>query len=66
MENDNLVCPYCVHTDYDSWEVFRDDEEDKLTTCGSCDRPFWASQHVSVTYTARKLTPTEEAEHGKA
>jgi transcription elongation factor Elf1 len=52
----DIVCPHCGHEDRDSWEVGRGEEGDLgEQECGSCEKPFTAQRHVSITYSSEKL-----------
>lgn len=51
---DEAVCPFCGEEQGDSWELGNGGEGDGKTTCGSCDREFHWSRHVSVSYSTMK------------
>ncbi len=57
---DEPVCPHCGAIQGDAWEWGQD--ECGETDCGSCEKPFSYTQHISVNWTTRKLTPTSEEE----
>lgn len=50
------VCPYCGHEHGDSWEWGGTErgETDGEAECDSCEREFFWSRDVSVTYSSQK------------
>jgi hypothetical protein len=50
------VCPYCGYLMRDAWELSLGVglEGDGETTCGSCERDYYVSRHVSVSYTTKE------------
>lgn len=50
---DNLVCPYCGHTHADPASVL-DGEEDVMTECDACSKPFFVATILTTKYTTRK------------
>ena len=54
----NAVCPYCGYVERDSWEISLGDgygEGDGEHTCGECDRDYYVSRHVHVTYNTKPV-----------
>lgn len=54
---DNPVCPYCGAVDMDAWEINLGPglEGDGESSCGSCEKTFFISRMVSISYTTKKL-----------
>lgn len=50
-----LICPYCGHKHSDPYEYFHANDEDTEVTCNNCEREFFATRMVSVTYRAMPL-----------
>ena len=50
-------CPYCGHVERDAWEIDFGPglDGDKLHTCNACDRNYFLSRHVTVSYSSRPL-----------
>lgn len=46
---ENIVCPYCGYEDEDSFEQYVDEDE-KLISCDSCNKKFYATRNIEVTY----------------
>lgn len=46
------VCPHCGYVDPSSWEL-RDDED--VTRCQNCGKPFRWSREIEVTYTTEAM-----------
>lgn len=63
MKNDiefepNAICPWCRRTQSGEWVrwnigMMLDGEIDVV--CASCDRAFFVEQHVTTTYSTRKI-----------
>lgn len=51
---DEVVCPYCFYEATDSYEYFNYGDEDTEVFCGECDKKFFVTRHVSVSYSSRK------------
>jgi transcription elongation factor Elf1 len=49
-----IVCPFCGHVNWDSWEWNNGEEGDGETECGKCEDRFLVSRHVLITYSTRK------------
>lgn len=56
---DEVVCPYCGH-EYSDCRDFDDEGE---MQCYECDKIFWISQHVSISYSTSKLCEENKTEH---
>ena len=50
---DEVVCPHCGHEHSDSSEFFGR-HEDAEVECSECEKWFWVTRDVSVSYTSRK------------
>ena len=50
-------CPHCGHIERDAWEIDFGPclDGDKLHTCNACDRNYFLSRHVAVSYSSRPL-----------
>ena len=50
-------CPYCGHIERDAWEIDFGPgfDGDKIHTCNACDRNYFLSRHVAVSYSSRPL-----------
>lgn len=53
---DEIVCPWCGYKFEDSWEFSCDDEDLGLIDCYECDKQFYASRNIRVTYSTEKPT----------
>ena len=49
------VCPYCGHRHEDSWEWFREGQEEAEIECDKCGKSFQCEVEYSVAYTSRKI-----------
>ena len=50
-----IVCPFCGYEFCDSWEYGDGFNEDLgLIECQSCEKEFYASKHISVSYCSEK------------
>ncbi len=47
------TCPYCEHKCMDSHEIF-DEAYSEKTICDNCEKEFYVTQDIDVTYTTRK------------
>ena len=56
---DELVCPWCGEVDDASCEHFESNSECTVVECGSCEKQFDATRHVSVNYSTSKVTQAE-------
>lgn len=45
-------CPHCGSVVRDSWEIFKEMEQEVETDCGSCEEPFTISREVIFYYSA--------------
>ena len=48
-----VVCPFCGYEFSDSWE-FGGDEDIGLINCESCEKEFYATRNVEITYSTQK------------
>ncbi|QVK17752.1 hypothetical protein KHQ81_13005 [Mycoplasmatota bacterium] len=48
-----IVCPYCGYEFSDSWE-FDGDEDLGLIECEECDKSFYATRDIEITYSTQK------------
>lgn len=51
---DEIVCPYCGHVFSGSWEENSNKEDLGLLECEECDRSFYASRIITVSYSTEK------------
>lgn len=51
-----IICPYCGHEDYDSWEFKGEDREEREHECAQCGQYMIASRDVEVYYSTRKIS----------
>ena len=51
---DEIVCPYCGAIHGDSWEYFRDGNDDAEIKCQSCGKDFAATMDISVSYSTER------------
>lgn len=51
-----IVCPFCGCEFIDSWDVESDKEDIGLIECGECEKDFYATRHIEVTYSTEKAT----------
>ena len=49
--NQDILCPYCGHKQMNSWEKAPDEDNDNVL-CGACEREFYVSKYIDVTYTS--------------
>ena len=51
------VCPHCGHVERDAWEFDFGGglEGDGEVTCGECEREYFCSRHVSVSYSTEPI-----------
>ena len=49
---DEMVCPYCLHPDTDSYEY---EPDNGIATCGDCGKEFRYDRATTITYTTSKL-----------
>lgn len=54
-----IVCPYCGQANGDSWEEQPGEEDLGLIECGRCEKSFYATRNISVSYS------TDKADYGK-
>jgi hypothetical protein len=55
-DHEGVICPYCGYKDRDSWELGDDGGEGSgETDCGSCERTFIWSRHISISYTGKPM-----------
>lgn len=54
---DVVVCPWCGHTVYDSFEFQNDYGEE---TCYKCDKEFTYTRYISVEYSTAKKEESSE------
>ena len=55
---DDPVCPHCGEVHQDAWEWREDDGE---CDCGKCEKPFFYTRHISVSYSTTKLPRNPES-----
>jgi DNA-directed RNA polymerase subunit RPC12/RpoP len=50
-ETAGFKCPYCGYLETDVSDYFKGFEEDgQEVNCPDCDKPFWLSRSISITY----------------
>ena len=50
-DTEGLKCPYCGYLDRDAYELFHGfDEDGQEIKCGSCDKTFWSTRSIRITY----------------
>lgn len=49
-----LVCPFCGHEFTNSLEYSKSEEYLGLLTCGKCNKAFYGSRNISITYSTIK------------
>jgi uncharacterized Zn-finger protein len=52
---DDPICPYCGKAQRDAWEIDLGPgyEGDGEMACGWCEREFYISRHVAISYTTK-------------
>lgn len=50
----NIICPYCGYEDINSWEQGSGVENIGLTECKNCEKPFYATRHITIEYSTEK------------
>jgi transcription elongation factor Elf1 len=53
---DNLVCPFCGHKDTESREISPGDENLGLTECTNCEKYFYGTRNITISYSTEKAT----------
>lgn len=53
---DEIVCPFCGGEFSDSWEIMSDCEDLGLIECGECEKSFYATRNISISYSTEKAT----------
>ena len=51
VSNSEIICPYCGHEQRNSREN-APEEDNENVQCGACDREFYVSRWVDITYTS--------------
>ena len=62
-DRDEATCPYCYAVDRRAGAMFHRDESDGAAIeheCWSCLCTYLLTRNVGVTYTSRKMEPTQE------
>jgi transcription elongation factor Elf1 len=52
---DVAICPHCGGEHFDSWEFFKDlddQEQEVQVECHHCEKEFTTKQEISVTYSS--------------
>ncbi len=57
--DDEIVCPYCGHTEKDVWEY----SDEGTTTCDSCNKTFAFDSYATRTFSTRPVPCLNGAEH---
>lgn len=52
---DEIVCPFCGNEFSDSFE-YGEGEDIGLIECGECEKEFYATRNISVSYSTKKAT----------
>lgn len=53
---DEIICPHCGYEYSDSWEYGSDSEDIGLEECPECEKGFYATRRVEITYSTEKAT----------
>ncbi|QHW35790.1 hypothetical protein GZH47_33395 (plasmid) [Paenibacillus rhizovicinus] len=53
---DNLVCPFCGHEDTESQETSPGDEDLGLIECSNCEKCYYGTRNIRVSYSTEKAT----------
>lgn len=51
---DAITCPHCGHAQSDSWE-YGVEESGRAVECGECEKEFYCSASISITYVSEFL-----------
>ncbi len=53
---DEITCPFCGNEFSDSWEYGSGEEDIGLIECGECEKGFYATRNISISYSTEKAT----------
>jgi len=64
FQEKEITCPYCGFKDTDSWESGLNNDGDTMTyDCPECDKKFYVSMCIDVTYSTNGLCKENNVKH---